>query len=66
MRRLAANVIGEPSQMHAAGIRLEDTEHHPHRGGLACAVRADESEDLARPDVEAEIVERLERAVSAW
>jgi hypothetical protein len=47
---------------NAARGRLQQTGDHPDRGGLAGAVRAQEAVDLARPHVEADAVDRAERA----
>jgi hypothetical protein len=40
-----------------ARIRRRDAEQHPERGGLAGAVRAEESEALARPDEKRQAVD---------
>ena len=38
------------------GVRPVQAEDHPHRGGLAGAVRAEEARHRAGPDVEAEVI----------
>jgi hypothetical protein len=43
---------------HGAGVGLGDAEDHPHGGGLAGAVRADEAGERARWDGEAHAVHR--------
>jgi len=50
------DVLG-PHPCHAAGIGSEDVEHDSHRGRLAGAVRAEETEDPPRLDREADTVE---------
>ena len=49
--------LGAPPR-DPAGVGLEDAERDPHRRRLAGPVRAEEPEDLARGDLEREIVER--------
>jgi hypothetical protein len=41
---------------------VEEAQDDSHRGGLARAVRAEESEDLAGADVERHAVQRLDVA----
>src|SRR5262249_19885 len=43
-----------------AGVLGQRAERHAHGGGLARAVAANEPEDLARPHVKAEVVDRLQ------
>ena len=49
--------LGAPPR-DPAGVGLEDAERDPHRRRLAGPVRAEEPEDLARGDLEREVVER--------
>jgi len=49
---------------HLAAVGDEHPEDDPHRGGLARAVAAHESEHLARANVEAEAVHRQQRPVA--
>ena len=52
-----------PSDGDLALGRAQDGRHHPQRGGLAGAVRADEREDLALGDLEVDAAHRLELAI---
>src|SRR6266571_1555287 len=49
---------------HLAAVGDENAQDDSHRGGLARAVAADETEHLARTNVEAEAVHRQQRAVA--
>ena len=46
------------ARVHAAPRRVGDAREDLEQRALAGAVRADEAEDLARPDVERDVVER--------
>ena len=47
---------GMPEPAHRAGVGREDAEHDPHRRRLAGAVAPDEPEQLARADLEREVL----------
>ena len=47
-----------------AAVGADDVEDHPHRRRLARAVRAEEPEDLAGPDVEREVGDDVDLAVA--
>jgi hypothetical protein len=60
----AVAVTVEAVDAHAAAARHQDAHHHADGGGLACAVRAEEAEHLARIDREREIGDGVEAAVA--
>ena len=47
----------------ASGARPVQPEQQPHGGRLACTVRSEEPGDHARPDVEAQVVDRGLRSI---
>ncbi len=51
-----------PEDLGAAGRRIDQLHQQLERGGLAGAVRPEEAEDLALPDVERQRIERDVRA----
>ena len=53
----------EPRDPCPAGVRTGERAQHPHRGGLARPVRAEDTEDGAGVDPEIEPVERARLAV---
>src|SRR5258705_1374663 len=63
-RRASVPVEGGARDRDRAVVRLEQSRAHPQRGGLACAVGPEESQDLARPDLEVEPVDRHHRSVA--
>src|SRR3954470_4241843 len=42
----------ETADRDVAGRRLDETDQHPDRGGLACSVRPEEAEDFAALQLE--------------
>ena len=60
--RLAAGV--EPEDAHLTLGGADQVERGPDQRGLARAIRADEAEHLAAPDLEVDSVKRLETAVA--
>ena len=48
---------------HIAGLGVEQTGHRLQGGGLACAVGADEGDDLALVHLEGNILDRVDVAV---
>ena len=61
--RLFVDRLAAPADL--ARVQAGHAEDGAHRGGLASAVRTEESEDLAGRDVERQPVERDDRAVPA-
>jgi hypothetical protein len=49
-------------QHDPARIRLDQARDHAQDGGLAAAARAQQGDELATPDLEADIVDRGEPA----
>ena len=47
-----------PEETHLAGVGFEERQRELHRGGLAGPVRAEQADHLARPDREAQAVDR--------
>ena len=63
MSRFASDLLlrhAMPEHAHLAGIRLHEAHQNADGGALARAVRADEAHDLARRELEAQILEREE------
>ncbi len=59
LARLAPDV--QPGDRGAAAVDRQQRGQHPQRGGLACPVRAEESDDLAPGDLQADPAHRLDR-----
>jgi hypothetical protein len=49
---------------HAPGTRLQHSEHHIDRGGLACAVGSEQAEDFAVLHLEGHVVHGVETSVA--
>ena len=60
LRRLDAEDLGAP------GGRPDEVQEDPHRRRLAGAVRPEESEDLARLDVEVDVDDAAVSTVATW
>src|ERR1035437_4415556 len=50
---------------HDTGVEIGPSEDRPHRGCLACTIGAQKPDDVARRDVEREVIERRERTKPA-
>ena len=60
-QRMALNVFAR--DVHGAGASAQDSRDHPHRGGLAGAIGAQEAEQGSRRNVERQAVHGGERSV---
>ena len=60
--RLAVTV--EPEDLGATRGRADEPEQEPDGGGLPGAVRSEVADDLARPDLEVEVSQRIDGAVA--
>ncbi len=56
--------VAHPADVDLPGIGCIESEEHPHRRRLPCAVRPDEPRDAAGGDLEGQVVHRDRSAVS--
>jgi len=62
MRRQAGHIAA--LDVHRAALHRQDAGDHPHKGGLAGAVRADHADRFAARHIERDAEQRLERSVA--